>query len=68
MDNSTQGWWLDAQELALVLLVVTAIDWCWLWRLLVSWLSVVYRKYASMRHQHNCNALDANSDMLHDYA
>jgi hypothetical protein len=68
MDNSTQGWWLYAPGLALVLLVVTALDWCWLPRLLVSLLHVVYHKYPSMRHQHNCNAWDAKSDMLHDYA
>jgi hypothetical protein len=68
MDNSTQGWWLDAPGFALVLLVVTDLDWCWLRRFLASWLRVPYRKYASMRHQHNCKAWGAKSDMLHDYA
>jgi hypothetical protein len=68
MDNSTQGWWLDASGLALVLLIVTALDRCWLRRLLVSCLRVIYRKYTSMRHQHNCNVWDAKSDMMHDYA
>jgi hypothetical protein len=51
-----------------VLLVVIALDWCWLRRFLVSWLRVVYRKYASVGHQQYCNAWGAKSDMLHDYA
>jgi hypothetical protein len=67
MDNPTEGWWLDAPGLALVLPVVTALDWCWLRWLLVSWLRVVYRKCVSLRHQHNCNAWGAKSGMLHDY-
>jgi hypothetical protein len=29
---------------------------------------VVYHKYASMRHQHKCNAWGAKSTMLHDRA
>jgi hypothetical protein len=60
--------WLDASGLALVLLVVTALDWCWLQRFLASLLRVVYRKYASMRHQYKCNAWGANSGMLHAHA
>jgi hypothetical protein len=42
--------------LALLLLGVSVLDWCWLWLFLVSMLRVVYRKYASMRHHHKCNA------------
>jgi hypothetical protein len=45
-----QGWWLDAPGLALVLLVVSSLDWCWLQRLHASLLRVIYRKYATMRH------------------
>jgi hypothetical protein len=51
----------------LVLLVVTALDWCWLRRLLVSWLRVAYRNYASMRHQHNCNARGTKSGKMHNH-
>jgi hypothetical protein len=47
---------LDAPELALLLLGVSALDFCWLWRFLTSLLRVVYHKYVSMRHQHKCNA------------
>jgi hypothetical protein len=46
---------LDAPELALLLLGVSALDFCWLWRFLTSLLCVVYRKYVSMRHQHKWN-------------
>jgi hypothetical protein len=52
----------------LVLLAVTDLDWCWLWRFLVSWFRVVYRKYAYMRQQYKCNAWGAESSMLHDDA
>jgi hypothetical protein len=47
-DKITQGWWLDALELVLVLLGVNALDWCWLQRLLGSLLRVAYRNYAHM--------------------
>jgi hypothetical protein len=40
---------LDAPGLALVLLIVSALDWCWLWWFHVSLLHVIYRKYTSMR-------------------
>jgi hypothetical protein len=42
-------------------------DWCWLRRFLASLLHVVYRKYASMRHQYKCNDWSAKSNMLHDH-
>jgi hypothetical protein len=58
--------WLDALGLALVLLGVSVLDWCWLRRFLACWLHVVYRKNASMRHQYKCNAWDAKSNILHD--
>jgi hypothetical protein len=35
---------------ALVLLVVSGLDWCWLWRLHAFLLRVIYRKYTSMSH------------------
>jgi hypothetical protein len=54
-------------RLALVLLGVSILDWCRLWRFLVSMLRVAYRKYASMRHQYKCNAWGAKSIMLHDH-
>jgi hypothetical protein len=50
LQNKRQGHWLDALGLALVLIVVTGLDWCWLQRFLMSLLRVVYRKYPSMRH------------------
>jgi hypothetical protein len=50
MDNSTQGWWLDTLGLALVLLIVTVLNWCWLWWFLTSLLHVAYHNYAHMRH------------------
>jgi hypothetical protein len=34
---------VDAPGHALVLLVVSALDWCWLQRLHASWLHVIYR-------------------------
>jgi uncharacterized membrane protein YuzA (DUF378 family) len=40
--------WLDALGLALVLLVVSALNWCWLWWFRASLLRVIYRKDASM--------------------
>jgi hypothetical protein len=43
-------WWLDAPRLALVLLEVNALDWCWLQRFLGSLLRVAHQKYARMRH------------------
>jgi hypothetical protein len=55
-------------DLALVLLVVTGLDWCWLRRFLKSLLHVAYRIHACMRHLHNCNAWGAKSGMLSDYA
>jgi hypothetical protein len=42
--------WLDASGLALVWLVVSAHDWCWLRWFRASLLRVIYYKYASMRH------------------
>jgi hypothetical protein len=42
--------WLDAPELALVLLVVSALDRCWLRWLRASLLRVIYHKYANKRH------------------
>jgi hypothetical protein len=42
--------WLDAPGLALVLLVVSALDWCWLWWLCAYMFRVIYRKYVSMSH------------------
>jgi uncharacterized membrane protein YuzA (DUF378 family) len=42
--------WLDAPGLALVLLVVSALDWCWLRLFHTSLLCAIYRKYASMSH------------------
>jgi hypothetical protein len=58
---------LDAPGVALLLLVVIALDLCWLRRFLVSLLCVVYRNYASMWHQHKCNAWGAKCNMLHDH-
>jgi hypothetical protein len=52
----TQGQWLDAPGLALVLLVVTGFDWCWRRGFLESVLRVIYHKDISMRCQHKCNA------------
>jgi hypothetical protein len=52
----------------LVLLDVNTLDMCWLRWLLVSLLRVVYRKYASMRHQYKYNAWGVKSGMLHDHA
>jgi hypothetical protein len=66
--NKRQGHWLDAPGLALLLLRVSALDLCWLRWLLTSLLHVVYRKYASMRHEHKYNAWGAKSNMLHDHA
>jgi hypothetical protein len=66
--TKAQGWWLDALGLALVLLAVSALDWCWLRQFLASLLRVVYRKHASMRDQHKCNAWGVKSGMLHDQA
>jgi hypothetical protein len=34
----------------------------------MSWLRVVYRKYANMRHQHNYNAWGAKSGKMHNHA
>jgi hypothetical protein len=51
----TQGFRLDALGLALVLLEVSGLDWCWLRRFLESLLYVIYRKCASMTCQHGCN-------------
>jgi hypothetical protein len=48
-------------------MVVRYIGACWLWWFLVSFLCVVHHKYASMRHQHQCNAWGAMSTMLHDH-
>jgi hypothetical protein len=48
--KQTQELWLDAPGLALVLLIVSALDWCWLWWFHASWLHVIYRKYASMSY------------------
>jgi hypothetical protein len=56
---------LDAPGLALLLLGVSILDLCWLWRFLVSLLYVVYRKYANMRHQHKYHAWGAKCNMLH---
>jgi hypothetical protein len=41
---------LDASGLALVLLVVTSLYWCWLRRFLESLLIMAYRNYARMSH------------------
>jgi hypothetical protein len=65
--NKRQEYWLNAPGLALLLLGVSALDLCWLRRFLMSLLHVVYRKYASMRHQHKCNAWGAKYKMLHDH-
>jgi hypothetical protein len=54
--NITQVRWLDSPGLASLLLRVNFLDWCWLLKLLEFWLRVIYRKYASMRHQHKYNA------------
>jgi hypothetical protein len=35
--------WLDAPGLALFLLRVSVLDWCWLWRFLASLHHVIYR-------------------------
>jgi hypothetical protein len=43
--------WLDASGLALVLFVVSALDYCWLLWFHVSLLRVIYRKFASMRRK-----------------
>jgi hypothetical protein len=45
-----QGFWWDAPRLALVLLVVTGLDWCWRRGFLESLLRGIYHKDASMRH------------------
>jgi hypothetical protein len=42
--------WLDVLGLALVLLVVSVLDWCWLRWFRASLLHVIYHKYAGMRH------------------
>jgi hypothetical protein len=59
---------LGINSTPIVLLIATALDWCCLRRLLGSLLLVAYRNYARMRHKHKCNAWDAKSEMLHDYA
>jgi hypothetical protein len=41
---------VKCKGLALVLLVVSALDWCWLQWLRASLLRVIYRKFASMSH------------------
>jgi hypothetical protein len=56
---------LDALRLALVLLAVTDLDWCWLRRFLESVLHVIYRKDARMSHEYQCNAWGAKSDKMH---
>jgi hypothetical protein len=50
MTKQTKGLWLDAPGLALVLVEVSGLDWCWLWRLHTSLLHVIYRKSVSMSH------------------
>jgi hypothetical protein len=55
-------------RLALVLLVVTALDWCWLRLFLTSLLRVIYCKYTRMRYQHKCNAWGAKSGILDAHA
>jgi hypothetical protein len=60
--------WLDAWGLALILLVVSALDWCWLRWLHASMLRVIYHKCVSMRCQHGCNAWGAKSGILHAHA
>jgi hypothetical protein len=67
MDNSTQGRWLDAPGLVLVLLGVNAFGMRWLRRFLRSLLRVTYHKYARIRHQHKCNAWGANSGKMHNH-
>jgi hypothetical protein len=52
----TQGLWLDAPGLALILLKVSGFDWCWLQRFLASVLRVIYHKDAHMSHEYQCNA------------
>jgi hypothetical protein len=42
--------WLDAPGLALVLLIVSALDWCWLRWLRAFLLDEIYHNYASMSH------------------
>jgi hypothetical protein len=44
MGKITQGWWLDAPVLALVMLGVNALNLCWLRQFLVFLLHVVYHK------------------------
>jgi hypothetical protein len=51
--------------LALVLLEVSGLDWCWLQRFLESVLRVIYRKDARMSHEHQCNAWSAKSGKMH---
>jgi hypothetical protein len=50
MTKQTQGLWLDAPGLALVLVEVSGLDWCWLRRLHMFLLHVIYGKSASMSH------------------
>jgi hypothetical protein len=56
---------LDAPELALVLLEVSGLDWCWLRRFLESVLHVIYRKDARMSHEYQCNACGAKSGKMY---
>jgi hypothetical protein len=49
----------------LVLLVVTGLDWCWLWRFLESVLHVICRKDAHMSHGYQCNAWGAKRGKMH---
>jgi hypothetical protein len=54
--------------LALVLLEVNGLDWCWLRRFLESMLRVIYRKDACMSHEHQCNAWGAKNGKMHAWA
>jgi hypothetical protein len=49
-------------------LLLSIANLCWLWHFLGSLLRVVYHKYVSMRHQHNCNAWGAKSGKMHNHA
>jgi hypothetical protein len=50
MTKQTQELWLDAPEIALILLEVSGLDWYWFWRLHASLLYMIYRKSARMSH------------------
>jgi hypothetical protein len=54
-------------EACLALARVSVFDLCWLLRFLGSLLRVIYHKYASMSHQHKCNAWVEKCNMLHDH-